>query len=120
MLNTSSPRQRYYCSFCRKDHHLGQTDCDGLPIGWIEEDGTPFISRRERDVIIGSAALREELFFWSKTGGLLGLIEDPYQILLRNRVLLENCQEVLEELSSDLQLIIPTIEDIAERSARLN
>lgn len=120
MYETVSPRPDYVCPFCEEVHRLGETDCDGLPIGWIENDGTPFISRQERDVILGSAALREALLFWGKTGGIFGNLDDPHQILLRNRVLPEHFDEVLDEFDSDVEVVVPIWQDCARQAAQNN
>ena len=89
-------------------------------IGWIDESGTPFTSRLERDVVVGSGALREALIAWSRSGGLLFDLQDPLDIMEQNNILLENQREVIDEFNSDLNLIMPLHQARASKAVLLN
>ena len=116
MISLSS----YFCPACFLAHSLGENDCDGFLIGWIDESGTPFISRLERDIVVGSGALREALIAWSRSGGLLFDLQDPLDIMEQNNILLENQREVIDEFNSDLNLIMPLHQARASKAVLLN
>jgi hypothetical protein len=71
-IDPRSPCDSFACITCGEDHRLGELDCDGEFVGWIEcPDGPGFIDREQRDMALVGGTLIDEFMAWNRCGGCL-------------------------------------------------
>ena len=83
MIEPNSPLEQTRCNLCKEIHALGDTDCSGVFVGWIDEEGCVWESLRERDVATASGRWLDAFRAWNKTGGIVGTYPDPREFAER-------------------------------------
>lgn len=58
---------------------LGDVDCMGYKVGYIDEDGTCWESCREHDLSVTAGRFHDLWIEWNRSGGIIGP-EDAYRI----------------------------------------
>jgi hypothetical protein len=83
-LDPDSPNEQgRRCIGCGQRHELGSYDCDGIFVGYIDEEGLSWESCRERDCSITAGRYHDAFWRWNRSGGALGSEPDVREIAER-------------------------------------
>lgn len=114
-IDPDSPLESTICGLCRERHSLGETDCDGEPVGYII-DGCCFTDRAERDRAIGGGRCIDAWSAWNRTGGALGTEPNYPAILAAYDVLPQHESDCMRELETHLELMRMSVRARAVRA----
>lgn len=84
---------------------LGDIDSDGYFVGYIDEEGTTWQDRKERDVAVGSGRCNDAFCAWNRTGGFLGTEPDYMGIIRAHGVLPQHEDEAYREFIELRQMV---------------
>jgi hypothetical protein len=99
---TESPR-RYGTDINGMPVRLGDTDCDGVAVGYIDDGGTCWESRTERDMAIGAGRSLDAFIEYNYHGGVLGPPPDFEAIMAAESVLEENLEAAMDHLHNGIR-----------------
>lgn len=103
-------------------HELGDEDCQGYPIGYIDPEGLGWQSLKERDVALASSEYEEAYCNWARCGGI---IPEPDAYAIANRVCLDpdNIEEAVQDALDSVRVDNPIMmmrSRLIEQIARWN
>ncbi len=82
---------------------LGERDSEGYFVGWIDENGLAWESRRFRDEAVGCGRLLDAFIAWNSTGGL-GKRPDPVAIFREHNVLEKHWRGTIRDFDRSLMM----------------
>lgn len=123
LIDPDSPHERFTCVLCEQQHELGEHDCEGNFVGWVEApDGPGFVNREERDGTLAGGAYITAWERWNRAGGVLGPEPQLDEFMDAIGALETSRANALEYFENDRRLrrmiSCLTVQDLQEISAR--